>query len=626
MKRKYTVTTIGAIIALLLLSQGNFFAQSGWYPLQSGTSSELKSVYFADASTGYMSGDGIILKSTNAGNNWLVISNTLGGRSIHFTNPQTGYICDGTVYKTVTGGLMWYNLNLTSLNSVFFHNDNIGYAVGKNDQIIKTINGGGSWQIQGTGDVKNQFNAVTFLTEGIGFIAGGRSHAPYYGIIYKTTNGGVIWNAVLTEAPDVEFRAMDFVNNLTGFAVGGNQNASNGMIYRTTNGGETWIQQGIVNRDLNAVYFATELIGYAVGENGTILKTINGGVVWNTQTSSTNNDINSVYFLRENLGFTAGNSGNVQKTQNGGVSGPPFGITGRVIFPGGHVVTSGIVRAVKYNASNNTIIVVDEAQIESDGTYVLPNITQDSLDVMAYPNDEDKDNISVPAFVPTYYGGTNSPTINWTQSRTLYPTGNIFDLDVTVYPITGSGGSMIISGGVYKAPPQNGILPGSIVYAMSGNEFNGFGIAQNTGLYDVNNISSGSYKMICDRFGYHPVERNIVLGSVNLDTINFYMTDISIIGIEPNGNNVPRAYKLDQNYPNPFNPLTNINVDIPKSAFVKLAVYDMLGREIEVLVNESLSAGSYKVTWNAVKYSSGIYFYKIISGDFVETKKMILVK
>jgi photosystem II stability/assembly factor-like uncharacterized protein len=626
MKRKYFTSIAGVMIIFLFVIHSSLIAQTGWYPLQSGTTNVLKSVYFVDAFTGYMAGEGIILKSTNAGNNWLVINNTYGGRAIQFINAETGYVCDGTIYKTINGGISWQNLGLTSLNGIFFHNDNSGYAVGKNDQIIKTTDGGATWDIQSTGDLTNKFNSVIFLNESVGFAIGGRSTPPYYGIIYKTTNGGAIWNAVFTQGQDVDFRGVDFVNDYTGYAVGGNEIASNGVIYRTTNAGETWQQQGIVYRDLNSVFFSTPSIGYTVGEDGIILKTVNGGAVWNTQVSTTTEDINSVYFLRENLGYTVGNSGVVQKTVNGGTPGPPFAIAGRVFFTGGQNVGSGVVRALRYNSVTNLVEIVDEAIIELNGDYILRNITQDSVDIMAFPNDEDEDNPLPPRFVPTYYGGNNTPTINWVNSKTLYPTGNLFNINVTVYPTVGNGGTGIIGGGVYNSPPNVTPLPGSIVYAMSGNDFKGYSVSRTPGIYDINNLSQGNYRVICDRFGYRSAEKNITLGSVNLDTVNFYLIGIGVIGIQPNGGVIPSTYKLEQNYPNPFNPVTNIKVDIPKASVVKLAVYDMLGRELEVLVNENLQAGSYKVSWNALKYSSGIYFYKVISSDFVETKKMILVK
>ena len=90
--------------------------------------------------------------------------------------------------------------------------------------------------------------------------------------------------------------------------------------------------------------------------------------------------------------------------------------------------------------------------------------------------------------------------------------------------------------------------------------------------------------------------------------------------------NVPGEYKLHQNYPNPFNPVTNINFDIPKDGLVSIKVYDITGKEISTLVNQSVQAGSYNIEFDASSYSSGTYFYKITSGDFSDVKKMLLIK
>lgn len=90
--------------------------------------------------------------------------------------------------------------------------------------------------------------------------------------------------------------------------------------------------------------------------------------------------------------------------------------------------------------------------------------------------------------------------------------------------------------------------------------------------------------------------------------------------------NISLTYSLKQNYPNPFNPTTNISFSIPKSGFVKIAVYNEIGKEIETIVNQNMNEGSYTVNYNASKLSSGIYFYRISSGDFSDTKKMLLIK
>lgn len=88
----------------------------------------------------------------------------------------------------------------------------------------------------------------------------------------------------------------------------------------------------------------------------------------------------------------------------------------------------------------------------------------------------------------------------------------------------------------------------------------------------------------------------------------------------------PTDYQLFQNYPNPFNPTTNIEFSIPLSGLVSLKVFNLLGQEIAVLINKELSAGSYKVDFDASKLTSGIYFYSIQTSDYQNTIKMLLLK
>jgi hypothetical protein len=88
----------------------------------------------------------------------------------------------------------------------------------------------------------------------------------------------------------------------------------------------------------------------------------------------------------------------------------------------------------------------------------------------------------------------------------------------------------------------------------------------------------------------------------------------------------PSSYILHQNYPNPFNPTTKIRIEIAKLSDVKLVVYDALGREVTTLVNERLEPGTYEVEWDGSSYPSCVYFYRLITKDFKETKKMFLIK
>jgi hypothetical protein len=93
-----------------------------------------------------------------------------------------------------------------------------------------------------------------------------------------------------------------------------------------------------------------------------------------------------------------------------------------------------------------------------------------------------------------------------------------------------------------------------------------------------------------------------------------------------NKNITPTQFMLNQNYPNPFNPGTTISFNLPSRLIVSLKVFDALGREIGTLVNDELSAGDHMFRWNAKDFASGVYFYRLQTGSFIVTKKLILLR
>ncbi|MCI0449631.1 MAG: T9SS type A sorting domain-containing protein [Chlorobi bacterium] len=106
-----------------------------------------------------------------------------------------------------------------------------------------------------------------------------------------------------------------------------------------------------------------------------------------------------------------------------------------------------------------------------------------------------------------------------------------------------------------------------------------------------------------------------------------YSANLSgLIGINPVSGNIPAVFRLYQNYPNPFNPKTRIDIDIPKPSYVKVTVFDVLGKEVSKPVNENLSGGKYSIEFDGSRLTSGIYFFKIETESFIDTKKMILIK
>jgi subtilisin family serine protease len=107
--------------------------------------------------------------------------------------------------------------------------------------------------------------------------------------------------------------------------------------------------------------------------------------------------------------------------------------------------------------------------------------------------------------------------------------------------------------------------------------------------------------------------------------LHSFTASTTITNIISNGS-IPNTFALKQNSPNPFNPTTKINFDIPVQSFVSIKIYDMTGREINELVNTGLTAGSYSVSFDGSKLSSGVYYYRIEAGSFAETRKMLLIK
>ena len=122
---------------------------------------------------------------------------------------------------------------------------------------------------------------------------------------------------------------------------------------------------------------------------------------------------------------------------------------------------------------------------------------------------------------------------------------------------------------------------------------------------------------------WHVKAKN-VCGTRGFSTFWFFSN--SFVGILKNSNDLPDKFELFQNYPNPFNPTSNIKYQIAKSSFVKMVVYNILGEEVATLVNEKLQPGTYEVEWDASIYPSGVYFYKLETETFSDTKKLILLK
>ena len=189
-------------------------------------------------------------------------------------------------------------------------------------------------------------------------------------------------------------------------------------------------------------------------------------------------------------------------------------------------------------------------------------------------------------------------------------------------PLNGTLWALNIGGTVYKINKTNGVSQSIGSTSMSPNTGLAF---SKTGLaYGINGIGAALNKLIA-------IDTATGAGTLIGTNIGFAATNgiaISpdIIGIQNVSTSIPGSIELYQNYPNPFNPSTSIKFDIPRSEKVQLVIFDMLGKEVAKLVNEKLEAGTYEYNFNASDLSSGVYFYRLESGNLSFTKRMLLIK
>ncbi|TRZ66353.1 T9SS C-terminal target domain-containing protein [bacterium] len=242
--------------------------------------------------------------------------------------------------------------------------------------------------------------------------------------------------------------------------------------------------------------------------------------------------------------------------------------------------------------------------------------------------------INYPTGAGEVYISTNNGT-SWTVTA-LY-NKYVYSLAVSGSNIfAGTYNSPLGSGGVYLST-NNGtnwtqtILNNKSVYSLAasgnnifaGTDSNGVFLSTNNGISWIN--KNQGFSVIPSVSALLIIGNTYIFAGTQGQSVWLRLYTESI-GIKQISEVVPSSYSLQQNYPNPFNPTTKIQYAIPHNGIVKLVVFDALGRVVETLVNENQTAGVYETEFNASRYSSGVYFYKLTTGNFSETKKMTLIK
>lgn len=374
---------------------------------------------------------------------------------------------------------------------------------------------------------------------------------------------------------------------------------TNGNIVRAVNDNNIITNTNIpsgTNQNLNDVRISNNYYqddAAIAGNNGTVLVSSNSGLNWITKSSPTTANLYGIdhnYYL-----YAVGDNGTILYASE--------------IFTGTLVqLTSGTTRnlkAVTISSMNNQRVIA----VGEKGTIL--RTTNGGFNWV---------NVSIADTTVDFY--------DLSQKGIFYNTGDIF---VAV----GSGGKIYKSTDIGLTWQLKNSGTANTLRSIYFHTLDSGVVVGDNGT--VRMTTNGGETWFTDPFFNSPVTRNYRYISLVNNTFStfmagsdslFYVSNdpVTITGVMPVSNETPDRFSLSQNYPNPFNPVTNIKFSIPKSSFVKVTIFDVNGREVETIVNQNMSAGIYNADWNAAKYSSGVYLYKLEAGKFSETKKMILLK
>ena len=265
-------------------------------------------------SLGMVIGSGKIYKTLDEGKTWEVIKIGYGdyAKSISIVSEDTIIVAaSNKLFKTYDGGKVWQTIDIDNYNvrSIFFQNSKTGHATCNEEIILKTTNGGISWNKTYDTDGLGDFSPLYFVDKTTGF-----TYLENTGIL-KTTNGGSTWERLRNTGISKDINSFSFIDKDKGFAAG-----ECGAVYSTIDGGVNWkfcgIQsENISDYDISSISFVNDQKGFSVGLNGRIYKTTNAGISWSGH-SPFYHQVTSLAFLSQNTGYCI--SDGLYKTENGG--------------------------------------------------------------------------------------------------------------------------------------------------------------------------------------------------------------------------------------------------------------------------------------------------------------------
>ena len=490
------------------------------------------------------------------------------------------------IFLTISVYPQWIQQNSSTTNRLmtcYFLDENTGWAAGNLGTIVKTSNGGQNWFSQSI-STTDHVHSIFFTDPLNGWLVLYEFVPDRHGSIMHTTNGGSSWTTQLS-VWGFSLHRIFFTDSNNGYALG-----SNGILYKTTNGGQYWYEiSPFYSYWLYSTFFFDSNRGWIGGGlEGYFLRTSNGGQSWSSISLPVTDRMMCLYFIDEANGWACGANGKILRTTNFGIDwltgnsgvnvelrdlqfinqneGWSVGLNGRII----HTTNGGINWSQQTSGTTSSLFGVHFAD-ELTGWVVGEN------GLILKTN-----NGGVPVELTSFSAMSVSGGVqlNWTTASELNNHG--FEIERAaenedwrmVGFVEGEGTTTEIQNYSFT-DNMFGLQRGKIFYRLKQIDYNG--------TYEYSNEISVDY----------------VTASV---------------------------FSLKQNYPNPFNPTTTIRYSIPETQLVTLTVYNSLGEAIIELVNKVMEAGNYVIDFDARELPSGIYFYGLMSGNYIETRKMILIK
>ncbi len=567
--------------------------------------------------------EGSILRTRNGGDSWdeTLLSEGIYAQNLQYINDSTAYFLaesymsdtnthKGYIYTSTDSGKSWSSIFETEDAIVDYHfsDSETGYAIKTdnlgNTHIMKSTDRGESWGYITAIEFGN--HKIYFLNPTTGFHLDGND-------LWKTTDGGKTWVRKIFTYP---FKDVEFVNNQKGFACGGivSPHGARGDVFNTNDGGKTWKKSFKSNRwQVSSCYFVNEFQGFLLSDK--IYKTEDAGNTW-IPTSDINIDstfrynLNDISFNNQEMGWIVGWYYNdyyestgalIVRTQDGGEN---WEIDWQ--YPDDDDVSKGLISFYFVNSTGWAV---------GNGGIIVKYTEQNHWQLQDYVTDLPLNDIF---FTDEKHGWITGGYLNEPDFRSILLK-------------TSNGGETWTDIGLDQ------YLINDMYFADS---LHGWAVGNDT----TNTFSRYNYcGVILETYdggeSWNPVVENL---SAPLNAIHFkdgvgwavggngliLRTDNWTTWIDQNtGQKYPAQYELFQNYPNPFNPKTVIRYLLPVTSHLELSIYNILGQKVATLVNKKQSAGSFQVEWDASGFASGVYLYKLETGNgYRQVKKLVLLK